>query len=307
MKWSDEASQALTRVPFFVRKRVRRAVEQEAAARGENRVTLEHVRFCQERFLKRMEEEVRGYRVESCFASGGCPNQAVEPAQATGLPEALEDRLREADLRSFLKTRVAGTLKLHHEFRIAVAGCPNACSRPQIADIGLIGACTPEISGVECSRCGACLDACRDRAVILESGAPVIDRTACVRCGDCVRACPTGALAAGKIGYRILIGGKLGRHPRLGAELPGLHDRESVSKIVESCLGHFRANCLGGERFGEILERTGNGFILPGAEDLLDIDQGHPAGVALQSLPEAGIGECAQRGRLYETGNSIIV
>jgi dissimilatory sulfite reductase (desulfoviridin) alpha/beta subunit len=231
-----------------------------------------------------MEDEVRGYQVESCFASGGCPNQAVDPGETAGLPEELEDRLREADIRSFLKARVNGPLKFHHEFRIVVAGCPNACSRPQIADIGLIGASTPEIAGVECSRCGACLDACKEGAVNLDAGGPAIDRSACLRCGDCVRTCPTGALAAGDTGYRILIGGKLGRHPRLGAQLPGLHDVESVLKVLERCLAHYRTHCIAGERFGEILEKTGDGEIRTGVEKAghkeavrLDLDQRLPA------------------------------
>lgn len=284
MKWSDEASQALARVPFFVRKRVRRVVEQEAAGRGEDRVSLEHVRFCQRRFLNRMEDEVRGYQVETCFASSGCPHQAVDPEEMARLPEALEDRMREADIRSLLKRRVKGSLKLHHEFRVAVAGCPNACSRPQIADIGLIGASTPEITGVECSRCGNCLDACREGALTLGSEGPQIDRNTCVRCGDCVRTCPTGALAAGETGYRILIGGKLGRHPRLGVQLPGLHDVESVLKVLERCLAHYRTHCIAGERFGEILEKTGDGEIRTGVEKArhkeavrLDLDQRLPA------------------------------
>jgi len=57
MKWSNEANEALSKVPFFVRKRV----EEEAVNRKAGEVTLEHVRTCQRRFLNRMENEMAGF------------------------------------------------------------------------------------------------------------------------------------------------------------------------------------------------------------------------------------------------------
>ena len=77
MKWSREAEQAVSRVPFFVRKRVRARVEEEAERAGARQVGLEHVRASQKRFLERMQDEVRGYQVETCFGPGGCKHRAV--------------------------------------------------------------------------------------------------------------------------------------------------------------------------------------------------------------------------------------
>jgi dissimilatory sulfite reductase (desulfoviridin) alpha/beta subunit len=48
-----------------------------------------------------------------------------------------------------LKKIVRGSLRIHHEFRISISDCPNACSRPQITDIGLIGACHPVVKILE--------------------------------------------------------------------------------------------------------------------------------------------------------------
>lgn len=259
MKWREDAREALSNVPFFVRKRVRRRVEETAREKGVREVTLDHVRECRQRFLRKMEEEVRGYQVETCFGNGGCPNRAADPGD---LPQRLQERLEKRDLKAFLKEKVAGPLKMHHEFRIAIADCPNACSRPQIADVGLIGACVPEISGEECSICGACVEVCREKAVTLSGDVPVIDRETCLSCGDCVRSCPTGALLAGRRGYRLLVGGKLGRHPRLGAELPGLFEGEGIVEGVELVLDHYQRHCAGGERFGEVLERTGTNWLI---------------------------------------------
>ena len=142
---------------------------------------------------------------------------------------------------------------MHHEFRISISDCPNACSRPQIVDVGLVGACVPETTDEPCTACEACLEVCKEKAISLQAGRPVIDNDVCLYCGQCVKACPTGTLAKGVKGYRILVGGKLGRHPRLARELAGIHDSEETQDVVERCLAYYQKHCMKGERFGEIL------------------------------------------------------
>ena len=254
MKWQKEAEKAVRNVPFFVRKRVKKRVEEEASRRGSAVVTMEHVNSCRQRFLNRMEEEVKGYQVETCFGPSGCPNRAVA---WDDLAPKLEGILEERRLREFLEERVSGTLKMHHEFRVSCSDCPNACSRPQIADVGLIGASRPRMTEEECTECEACVEACKEGAIVLREGRPVIDFEKCLDCGQCIRACPTGTLEEGERGYRFLVGGRLGRHPSLAQELPGLHDEESVLRLLQRCLDHYQGHCLEGERFGTILERTG--------------------------------------------------
>lgn len=259
MKWSPEAEQAVQKVPFFVRKRVRKRVEEQAAREGASQVTMEHVRTCQRRFLERMDEEVRGYQVETCFGPTGCPNRAVE---AVELSSALEGLLKGKSLREFLAQRVGGPLKLHHEFRISVSDCPNSCSRPQIADVGLVGCRKPMISDETCEGCGACVQVCKEQALCLESGEPLLDAGRCLGCGQCIEVCPSGSLKEGLKGYRVLLGGKLGRHPRLATELPGVHPVEEVPPLVERILDLYMKECRKGERLGEILERKGwEGFL----------------------------------------------
>ena len=254
MQWSKEAEEAVSRVPFFVRKRVKKRVEEEATRCGAKQVDIEHVKTSQNRFLNRMEEEVKGYQVETCFGRSGCPNRAVIDEELLAKLEAL---LAGRDIRTFLKEKVKGPLKLHHEFRLSISDCPNACSRPQIVDVGLIGACLPEIADQSCSGCGACIATCKESAVDLQDGRPVIEPSKCLFCAQCARVCPTGTLKEGKRGYRILVGGKLGRHPRLARELPGIHSPGETLKIVERCTDVFQARSVSGERFGEILMRTG--------------------------------------------------
>jgi pyruvate formate lyase activating enzyme len=45
----------------------------------------------------------------------------------------------------------------------------------------------------KCTLCGACLQACRNRAVRLAGGELVLDRAVCRGCGRCVTACPNEA------------------------------------------------------------------------------------------------------------------
>ena len=206
------------------------------------------------RSLNQMKKKIRGFRVENCFGSGGCPNRAVI---SDGLSEQLESELTERDLLGFLKKKVTGPLKMHHEFRVSISDCPNACSRPQIVDIGLIGAREPLITDKGCSECRACINICKENAISLRDGYPEVVLSKCLRCGDCIKVCPTGTLDEKIKGYRILVGGKLGRHPRLGQELHGIYSPEEIMKVVSACIDHYQQHCELGERFGQIIEKTG--------------------------------------------------
>lgn len=251
MKWQKKAEEAIARVPFFVRKRVRKRVEEEAALRGDSEVGLQHVEACQQKFLRNMEDEIRGFQVEQCFGANGCPNQAVPDL---ALAQRLETILFGKDLKGFLKTKVEGPLRMHHQFRISISGCPNACSRPQIVDIGLIGARRPAAATEPCQKCGACEKACMENAVSPAAGEgfPLFDYQRCVSCGQCIDVCPSGSIKESR-GYRVLIGGRLGRHPQLGVEQSGIFSHEEIIGVVERCLGHYLMHNIRGERFGEVL------------------------------------------------------
>ena len=254
MQWSEEAKKAMEEVPFFVRKRVRKRVEEEAVHAGAPEVRIDHVNACQKRFLTKMEDEVAGYQVETCFGPGGCPNRAII---CDGLAEKIRNRFQTRDFKSVLKKIVDGPLKIHHEFRVSISDCPNACSRPQIADIGLIGACEPRVTDEICSRCNACAETCQEDAISFPGDGPFLDAAKCLNCGKCIAVCPTGSLQKGRSGYRVLLGGKLGRHPRLASELPGIFPAETLPRVIDACLDYYTSHCRNGERLGEILERRG--------------------------------------------------
>ncbi|MCG8473070.1 MAG: 4Fe-4S binding protein [Desulfobacterales bacterium] len=249
MKWTDEAEAAVKKVPFFVRKKVKARVEEEARERGLDTITLREVNRTRARFLNKMEEEVTGYQVEACFGDGGCPRKANG---SRGLQQRVGQLLAEEDILGFLKSQVDGKLKFHHEFRVAFADCPNACSQPQIRDICIIGAVIPETTEALCSECGACADACAEEAISFKGGLPSIEWEKCLVCGRCIRACETGTLSGEKKGYRVLLGGRLGRHPRLAMELPGIYDEDAVFDIVSHCVSTYKARSKKGERFSHL-------------------------------------------------------
>jgi dissimilatory sulfite reductase (desulfoviridin) alpha/beta subunit len=68
-----------------------------------------------------------------------------------------------------------------------------------------------------------------------------------------MQVCPTGTIAQGRQGFRVQLGGKLGRHPQLAKELPGIYSEEKVVLIVKQCLQFYKKTSKNGERFGQIL------------------------------------------------------
>jgi anaerobic sulfite reductase subunit C len=255
MEWTKEAEEAIKKVPFFVRKRVKARVEKEAGTAGKNVISLDDVRATQARYLSSMASEVKGYQIETCFGPNGCPNRTVFSDE---LLAQIETLLKKEDLLGLLKDSVKGDLKFHHEFRISLAECPNACSQPQIKDIGIIGACTPVLTGESCTMCEACVEACKENAVMLdaEDDKPKIDHPRCLHCGQCIQVCPTGTIAEGERGFRVQLGGKLGRHPQLAKELPGIYNERQVLQIVKDCLNLYKETGKYGQRLGQILTES---------------------------------------------------
>lgn len=255
MKWTSDAEAAVKKVPFFVRKKVRSRIEEAATASGKTVVSLADVKAAQARFMSKMSSEIKGYQIDTCFGSSGCPNPAN---RCDGLLQKIESFLGKADLLGFLKEQVKGDLKYHHEFRVTLAECPNACSQPQIKDIGIIGAVIPAVTDEECTLCEACVEVCIEKCITIDSekNIPEIDHEQCLKCGKCISVCPVGTIAEKEKGFRIQLGGKLGRHPRFATELEGIFSEDEVFHMVENCIGFYKQRSKHGERFAEIFHRS---------------------------------------------------
>jgi len=261
MEWTKDADNAVKKVPFFVRKKVRARVEAQVAETGKTIVRLADVKTAQKKHLQNMSAEIKGYQIDTCFGPGGCPNRTV-PSER--LLERVEKMVAAEGLLSFLKNHVQGDLKYHHEFRISLAECPNACSQPQIKDMGIIGAVVPSVTDEACNGCEACVECCPDNCIHLDSNTekPEINMATCMSCGKCVRVCPTQTIQEGEKGFRVQLGGKLGRHPQLAKELPGVYPEEKVLEIIHYCINFFKQNSRHGQRFAQIFKQSDFNFLL---------------------------------------------
>lgn len=188
--------------------------------------------------------------IEHCQPN--CPRAA---RNWSDLVMGLDAELSALELEDKLKHKF-GRVQDHYVPKISVSGCPNGCSRPQIKDLGLMGYVEPVFDRKRCSGCQTCVAACVDHALSWTNSGIRLDAERCLQCGDCLRACPTGALSAGKTGWRLLQGGRVGRHPRF-ADVAGRETDEQAARdwVISAVERYFRES-LPGERFSFFLERT---------------------------------------------------
>ncbi len=215
------------------------------------------------------------FSIEYCRGFRGCPRAALDgSALARHVEETASTLVREFSIEG---EPLAG---LHHRwFRVSLSLCPNACSRPQIADFGVIGAALPRATDRACSGCNVCTEVCREGAISPRFGVPVIDYSRCVSCGECARACPCGSVEIHSSGFRVMVGGRLGRHPRLARELGRLYTAEETALLLERSARLFLEHRREGRRFAEILDR----YDLE-EEDLTAPDQDRFAGVPGEAM-----------------------
>ncbi len=190
----------------------------------------------------------RGNRGGACrfalFVEDDFASRIEETINKTGWPE-------------FLKERFGEKINRHKSFSVNSAACPNGCSRPHISDIGLIRSCVPVVDPEGCIQCEECVQACPDDAMELVDGRIVITREKCLVCGYCLNVCPTEIISCSRNGWRVLAGGRLGRHPRLGTELPGVYTSEEALAIISKALKLWMENYEENRRFGWIMDRIG--------------------------------------------------
>jgi len=119
------------------------------------------------------------------------------------------------------------------KMRIAVSGCPNACTSPMLNEIGIMGRVRPLRIEGQCTGCGTCVEYCKEDAIIIRNGLSELNEDKCVQCGVCIQSCPFDLLKAEDRHFLILVGGRRGRHPHVGRELITVPDEETVIKAIE--------------------------------------------------------------------------
>ena len=186
--------------------------------------------------------------VSACIGSNVCPYANYN---TTNFAKKMEKEIFPNDLH----------------FKVAFTGCPNDCIKARTQDFGIIGMTEPQYKKDRCVDCGACVKACKQKAVnVLTAVNHKIVRNAekCIGCGECVIACPTGAWTRSKEKYyRLVLMGRTGKkNPRMGEDFLIWADEESIIKIVQNTY-KFVTNYIdrtapgGKEHIGYIIDRTG--------------------------------------------------
>ena len=151
-------------------------------------------------------------------------------------------------------------VSLPHKFKIAVGGCPNNCVKPDLNDLGIIGARVPKFDPDKCKGCKVCQleKSCPIHAARLTDGKLVIDPTLCNSCGRCVGKCPFHCNDEGAYGWKVYVGGRWGKKTAHGKMLNRIFtDKAEVLDIVEKAILLFRDQGIPGERFADTIERIG--------------------------------------------------
>lgn len=149
---------------------------------------------------------------------------------------------------------------LPHKFKIAFGGCPNNCVKPNLNDLGVIGAKAPQYDPEKCRGCKKCqIEAnCPIHAASMVDGKLVIDESKCNNCGRCVAKCPFHCADEGTYGYKIYVGGRWGKNVAQGKMLNKFFtSKQEVLETIDKAILLFRSEGISGERFADTINRIG--------------------------------------------------
>ena len=183
----------------------------------------------------------RGRGIVACPGTAVCTSAIIET----------KDLARELDAAYF---RVSAP----HKFKIGVSGCPNSCSKPIENDVGVMGGVLPRWDRAACISCRLCVTVCPVNAIEEKDSSFVLDAKRCIYCGICIKSCSTSAWTAQKTGYTLLLGGTLGKKPRLGTRAKALIEtKEELLALIRRAFDWYLAHGKKKERFGHTIDRIG--------------------------------------------------
>jgi anaerobic sulfite reductase subunit C len=140
------------------------------------------------------------------------------------------------------------------KMRIAISGCPNACTSPMLNEIGVIGRVRPLRTPGLCTGCGTCVHYCKEKAIRIKNGISELMEDRCVQCGVCIRSCPFELLKAEHRHFLVSVGGRRGRHPKIGRELLTADSEEEVLFAIEKIINWVYRRAWSGRLLSEQLD-----------------------------------------------------
>ncbi len=193
---------------------------------------------------------MNAYKIKICKRENGCRNAVYKESE---IVDDIVSVFEGTNYTDFIKGEIKGSIKSHHQFKVTISCCPNSCPMPQIVDLGIVAASTVMVSNERCSNCKLCIATCLEHAIVVdEINGPDIMRDRCVYCAKCADKCPTGTITVKENGFRVMVGGKLGRHARLASELPGIFSKQEALKIVENSVEYFKEHYSRAKRFADL-------------------------------------------------------
>ncbi len=201
-------------------------------------------------------EAARRELADAGISLGACGPRFRAVTACPGSPVCRQGIVDSQSFAQQIDKKFSGQL-LPHKFKAAVSGCPNGCSRPLENEIGLCGVVQPQLDAEACTGCSLCVDICKESALSMRDGEPVLDTSRCIHCGNYIDTCLTDAWKTERKGYAVFAGGKMGRHPQLGEKIADFVSEDQGIKIIQICLDFYIRHGNKRERFGDLMRRVG--------------------------------------------------